>query len=186
MCIRDSVKTIPEAVFCLNLFSHITLAGDRQAWVNGGGRHTSALSEAVQDLLARFPVGDVALSPIPLSAAALSFSLLAGCNVFFADWLVAAPLARIQRALGEFGAFSGGDEQASGDSMDITTDGSSEQQPVAVPAREFRQELLTGVLEAALGRWGAEIEDSLQRHSPSDAVVHRLASVLLMLSLIHI
>ena len=174
------VKTIPEAVFCLNLLSHITLAGDRQAWGDGGARHMSSLSEAVKDLLARFPVGDVALSPIPLSAAALSFSLLAGCDAFFADWLVAAPLARIQLALGEFGAFHGGEKQESGDAMDVVADSSEQQQAAAASAQEFRREELAGVLESALSRWGAEIEDSLQHHAPSDAVIHRLASVLLM------
>ena len=176
------VKTVPEAVFCLNLLSRIVLSGGRQAWGGGDvGRHLSGLSDAVKDLLARFPVGDVALSPIPLSAAALLFSLLAGCDAFLADWLVAAPLARIEQALGEFGAFRGGEEQASDDAVALASyDG--EQQPVvlAVSAREFGREALTGVLEAALGRWGAEIEDSLQLHSQSDAVVLRLASVLSM------
>eukprot|EP00903_Cladosiphon_okamuranus_P005498 g5479.t1 len=174
------VKTVPEAVFCLNLLSHIFLSGDRQTFGTGCGRHLPGLGGAVKDLLARFPVGDMALSPIPLSAASLLFFLLAGCDAFFADWLVAAPLVRIERALDEFGASRGGEERTPDDAMGIAADGSEQRSVVAVSAQEFGREALAGVLETALSRWGAEIEDSLQHHSQSDAVILRLASVLSM------
>lgn len=182
MTLLRHVKTVPEAVFCLNLLSHIVLAGDRQTWCVGGGgiHHLSGLGQAVKDLLARFPAGDIAVSTVPLSAAALSFSLLAGCDVFFADWLVVAPLARIKRALGELGAFRGGEQQAPDDSVDVVGD-DEEQSVVAASDQGFGGgEVLTGVLEAALSRWGAAIEDGVQHQSPCDAVIHRLASVVLM------
>ena len=172
------VKTLPEAVFCLNLFSHIVLAGSDQQTGGGlgGGRHPG-LDGAVTDLLARFPVGEVALSLIPLSSSALAFSLLAGGEAFVADWLVAAPLARIRRAIGEFGAFGGGEQQQAAD--DAGSDG--EEQPLSVRADGFGRgrEALCGVLGAALRRWGTEIESNLEQKS-SDAVIHRLTCVLLM------
>ncbi|CBN76288.1 hypothetical protein Esi_0512_0006 [Ectocarpus siliculosus] len=103
------IKTLPEAVFCLNLFSHIVLVeGDKIDGGRGGelsSRLSEDLSAAVKDLLARFSVEEVALSLIPLSASAISFALLAGCEAFVSNWLVAAPLARVKRALTEFGAF---------------------------------------------------------------------------------
>lgn len=171
------VKTIPEAVFCLNLFSHIVLlAGGEESGGGLGGKWElpPGLDEAVKHLLARFPVGEVALSLIPLSASALSFSLLAGGEGFVADWLIAAPLARIRGAIGEFGALRGREREGAGDA-----ESGREQRLMAAAAEGAGREASAGVLGAALRRWGVEIENNLERKS-SDAVIYRLACVLLM------
>ncbi len=176
------VKTLPEAVFCLNLFSHIVLlaGGEESAGGLGGeSRLPPGLDEAVQHLLARFPVGEVALSLIPLSASALSFSLLAAGGEglrFVADWLVAAPLARIRRVIREMGALRGWEQEAAG------REGSGKKPELkfmATAAEGAGREASAGLLEATLRRWGEEIEGNLQQKS-SDAVIQRLACVLLM------
>lgn len=165
------IKTLPEAVFCLNLFSHIILVGGDKIDGGRGGELSSRLSEdlsaAVKDLLARFSVEEVALSLIPLSALAISFALLAGCEAFVSDWLVAAPLARVKRALTEFGAFCERQGAADDDTADLVA-GCSER--VA----------LKGILGATLRRWGVEAGKDSPHHSQSDAVIFRLACVLLM------
>lgn len=167
------VKTVPEAVFCLNLFSHIALMGDDQtAGGSGSGERISGLREelstAVKDVLARFPVEEINFSVIPLSTTALSFSILAGSEAFIADWLVAAPLARIKLSLCDFGAFRGEQQAAAGGADDLSAN------------EGLERNALTGVLRAALSRWRAEIGDGQQHHSQSDAVIYRLACVLLM------
>lgn len=167
------VKTLPEAVFCLNMFAHIAQTGDDQTGggCGSGGRLSDLskeLSTAVKDVLARFPVEEIVLSVIPLSTTALSFSIMAGCEAFIADWLVAAPLARIKRGLTGFGAFHGTQLAAADGADDLAaTEG-------------FDRNALTGVLGAAVSRWRAEFGDDLQHHSQSDAVIYRLACVLLM------
>ncbi|CAN0265901.1 unnamed protein product, partial [Hapterophycus canaliculatus] len=187
------VKTIPEAVFCLNMFSHALQAAS-SAGCNYTGEGcgetrlpglSDSLSTAVGDVLARFPVGELALSSIPLSAAALSFALLAGCDGFVADWLVAAPLAGIKRALREFGAFGGRPQQyVTGDTADTASSskrrGEQQQHYAPISAECIDREALVGVTGAALSRWGAEVERGVQQHSQSDAVAHRLTCVLLM------
>ncbi|CAB1112422.1 unnamed protein product [Ectocarpus sp. CCAP 1310/34] len=165
------IKTVPEAVFCLNLFSHIILVeGDKIDGGRGGelsSRLGEDLSAAVKDLLARFSVEEVALSLIPLSASAISFALLAGCEAFVSDWLVAAPLARVKRALTEFGAFCERQGATDDDIADLVA-GCSER--VA----------LKGILGATLRRWRVEAGKDSPHHSQSDAVIYRLACVLLM------
>ncbi|CAN0375875.1 unnamed protein product, partial [Ectocarpus sp. 12 AP-2014] len=165
------IKTLPEAVFCLNLFSHIILVGGDKIGGGRGGELSSRLSEdlsaAVRDLLARFSVEEVALSLIPLSSSAISFALLAGCEAFVSDWLVAAPIARVKRALTEFGAFCERQDPADDDTADLVA-GCSER--VA----------LKGILGATLRRWGVEAGKDSPHHSQSDAVIYRLACVLLM------
>ncbi|CAM9827019.1 unnamed protein product [Ectocarpus sp. 6 AP-2014] len=165
------IKTLPEAVFCLNLFSHIVLVGGDKIDGGRGGELSSRLSEdlsaAVKDLLARFSVEEVALSLIPLSASAISFALLAGCEASVSDWLVAAPLARVKRTLTEFGAFC----ERQGDADDDTAD-------LVVGCSE--RVALKGILGAILHRWGVEAGKDSPHHSQSDAVIYRLACVLLM------
>ncbi|CAM9618499.1 unnamed protein product [Ectocarpus fasciculatus] len=165
------IKTLPEAVFCLNLFSHIILVGADKIDGGGGGERPSRLSEdlsaAVKDLLARFSVEEVALSLIPLSASAISFALLAGCEAFVSDWLVAAPLARVKRAMTEFGACRKREYAADDDTADLVADCGG-------------RVALTGLLGATLRRWGVEAGKDPQHHSQSDAVIYRLTCVLLM------
>lgn len=162
------IKTLPEAVFCLNLFSHIILVrGDKIDGGRGGERSSRLsedLSEAIKDLLARFSVEELALSLIPLSASAISFALLAGCEAFVSDWLVAAPLARVKRTMTEFGAFCEREGAADDDTADLVVE----------------RVALTGLLRAALRRWGVEAGKDSQHYSQSDAVIYRLACVLLM------
>lgn len=185
------VKTVPEAVFCLNMFSHAVLAAA------GGGDQTSgdcgqtrlpglsdSISTAVSDVLARFPAGELALSSIPLSATALSFALLAGCDGFVADWLVAAPLARIKIALTKFGVFGDWQQQQqqhfTGDIADSSEQQGEQQTSNSAAIGTLDREALIGVVRAALSRWGAEVEIGAQQHSQSDAVIHRLTCILLM------
>ncbi|CAM9160635.1 unnamed protein product, partial [Scytosiphon promiscuus] len=186
------VKTVPEAVFCLNMFSHAVLdaAAGRGDQIDGDLEETllpslsDGLSTAVAEVLARFSVGELALSAIPLSAIALSFTLLAGCEAFIADWLVAAPLARIKQALREFGAFSGRQRHATSDMADISncSEKQEEEQPQSTPvAVEYlHRDVLIGIMGAALSRWRAEVDREVPQQSHSDAVICRLTCVLLM------
>lgn len=207
MTILRYVKTVPEAVFCLNLFSHIAMANDPSG---GGGncgnggrvmlRLDKTLAVAVEELLSRFSVADIAFADIPLSPTAMSFAIRAGCAVFIADWLVAAPLGRIMWVLREFG-LPLDDEQQQRSCTEVVSSAGIESVLTATTPPEERsvsgecgtttaaagrcdEAALVGILIAAVRRWRKDLcatgLGNQQHGSCAEGTISRLSSVLLL------
>lgn len=174
-------KTVPEAVFNLNMFSYISLTcHDSPASLTGVDR---VLAAAIEDVLGRFPVADLAASYIPLSAMTLSFAARAGCVVFVADWLVALPLGRIKGILLELGLCGGRDSVHDAGTMAEAyggrKNGGGDTWVANGPTDGCDQTALTGVLQAVVNRWAAELGNGLQ-HSRAEATILHLSSLLLL------
>lgn len=141
------------------------------------------LMAAVEGVLARFPMADLAFSAIPLSATAVSFALRTGCMSFVGDWIVAAPLARIKRVLSELGLPIGreptditasGVGMMSGQSEYSAADGNHQH----VNSVDFYDRAaVIGVLEATVNRWRPEVGDGLQ-NCRGEVTIYRLSSIL--------
>lgn len=180
------VKTLPEAVFCLNLFSHVVLKnGDSGASVGARPcRLHGNLSDAVQNVLARFPVVDIAFSTIPLSSNALSFAVRAGCVSFLEDWLIAAPLGRISGTLNQLGILRGqrvdyGSSDPAQQSAAEVGFGGHNAPPTATTVNGRDQVALAGIVEAAVSRWESGVAKGLQFCQTATAI-HRLSRILLI------
>lgn len=173
------IKTLPDAVFSFNMFSYAIsscTAGD-------AARLSSlppAFAVAVAEVLARFPIEEFAASSIPLSSMALALIIQAGCTSFMSDWVVAFSLDRIRRAVHGLGLPDEGHVEENG-MMQWNSDEEREND-VYFPNSsrdECDQPALTGVLNAVVDRWSAELGSGLQ-HSRAETTILRLSSVLLL------
>ena len=177
------VKTLPEAIFCLNLFSHVVLkSGDSGA--SPGARPCRLhgnLSDAVRNVLARFPVVDIAFSTIPLSSNAISFAVRAGCVSFLEDWLIAAPLHRISGALKQLGILRRQrvDYGSSDPAQQSAADAGFCERDAGVTADGRDQVALAGILEAIVNRWESGVAKSLQL-CRTETAIHRLSRIIMM------
>lgn len=143
------------------------------------------LSDAIQNVLARFPVVDIAFYAIPLSADALAFAVRAGCVSFLEDWLLAAPLGRISGALKELGIPRGQRvEYGTSDPARLSEGeagvGKQDKAPATIPAAGRDQIALAGILEAAVSRWESAVTKGPQVIR-TETAIHRLSRVILML-----
>lgn len=165
------------------MFSHAILS-----CADGGGGGASAtprldskLMAAVEGVLARFPIADLAFSTIPLSATAVSFALRAKCMSFVGDWIVAAPLARIKRVLSELGLPPGWapTDNVSGTGMDGRKEYSAVNgnHQYVDSVGFYDQAALIGILDATVNRWRPEVGDGLQ-HCRGEVTIYRLSSIL--------
>lgn len=179
-------KAPSEAVFCLNLFSHVLLANAKR------GKGYSACSSqidgnlvaAITNVLCRFPMADIASSLIPVSASTLSFILRAGCLSFMADWLVFVPLDRIKVVLKELGA--SGRQQRADDTSGISKSSEREafcsgkyERATNIPVYTCDEEALTGILKAIVSRWKSEVGGGPWHHR-GEVTIYRLSCALLM------
>lgn len=176
------VKTLSEAIFCLNLFSHVVLARGH-SWEEGEDCFTRLdrhLSSAVKDVLARFPVAELAFSPIPLSTTAVAFIARAGCREFTADWLITVPLWRIKQALAKLGAsgellYAGDTCNCSGEGVEPNEDGDGSKRI------DRDDEALVAILKAIVSRWALETESGGQeQHLQVGATVRRLVCIIMV------
>ena len=180
------VKTLPEAVFCLNLFSHVVLKSDDSGASPGARpcRLHRNLSDAIQNVLARFPVVDIAFSTIPLSSNALAFAVRAGCVSFLEDWLIAAPLGRIIGVLKQLGILRGqcvgyGSSDPAHQSEGEEGFGRRDALPTVVTMDGRDQVALAGILEAAVDRWESGVTKGFQL-CRTEIVIQRLSRIILM------
>lgn len=180
------VKTLPEAVFCLNLFSHVVLKSDDSGASPGARpcRLHRNLSDSVQNVLARFPVVDMAFSTIPLSSNALAFAVRAGCVSFLKDWLIAAPLGRISGVLKQLGILRGqcvghGSSDPAQKSAGEADFGRRDALPTVVTMDGRDQVALVGILEAAVDRWESGVAKGLQL-CRTETIIQRLSRIILM------
>ncbi|CAM9350518.1 unnamed protein product, partial [Sphacelaria rigidula] len=156
------IKNVPDAVFCLNrLAQMITTTGDSGSSAFIGALPLGEdLAAAVEDVLLRFSVAEMAFTAVPLSAAAISLALSAGCLAFAGDWLITATLDHIKCVL-----------------LDLGLSLNDQGHHCDVPA-------LNGILEAAVRRWGRvlSIDGSTGKlqEGDSDGTISRLSSVLLL------
>lgn len=166
------------------------------------------LAAAVEDVLLRFSVAEMAFTAVPLSAAAISLALSAGCLAFAGDWLITATLDHIKCVLLDLGLSLNDrphervDKDISADNdagidMDTSMD-TDEWVPDGglntisgdggdMGGREGHHcdvPALNGILEAAVRRWGRvlSIDGSTGKlqEGDSDGTISRLSSVLLL------
>ena len=175
------VKTVSETVFSLNMFSYAisSCVAEHSA---RSSQLPPALAAAVRDVLARFPVTELAASSIPLSSMALSLTTQAGCTQFVADWLVACPLVRIKRAM--LGLGLPDEQQHTEETPDMMQwsngeVGGEDACLTAISREECDKRTLASVLEAIVDRWSAELTNGLQ-HSRAETTILHLSSVLLL------
>lgn len=191
--ILNFVKTVPEAVFCLNLIAHVVGISAESRERGDGTRFrvgSEELATAITHVLVRFPVEDLASAKIPLSTGMVSIATCGGCASFLADWLVAAPLARIRRVFQTLGILH---EREGGAPFNAATEASvqdisnlvSWRQDESEPEREtgLDEAVLSGLLEAAVFRWQKELEtENDLQWMCMEATISRLSTVLMMAS----
>lgn len=135
---------------------------------------------AVAEVLARFPIEEFAASSIPLSSMALALIVQAGCTSFMSEWVIAFSFDRIRRAVHGLGLPDEGHVEEN--SMMQWNSDEEQENIVCFPnlSRDgCNQPALTGILNAVVDRWSAELGNGLQ-HSRGETTILRLSSVLLL------
>lgn len=163
---------------------------------------------AVEDMLVRFSVAEMVFAAVPLSAAAISLALSAGCLAFAADWLITATLDHIKCVLLDLGLSLKdrphecvdkdiSDDKNAGVGMDARMetdewipDGGLNTIPGDDGDMRGRQghhcdvPALHGILEAAVRRWGHVLgidgSTGKSQERDSDGTICRLSSILLL------